>query len=173
MSAPLLDGISVDANGGAAAPRRELPRISRDQLMLVFSVLGIAVAALVVAYQLFGGPPSAATLSRTRDMMCSETGTAFERYNVPDGATFPLANPKTGRNTLFPAEKCYWTKDGKAKTTPTLVLLNEFTGKTGTTICPDCGRKVTAHNALPSTDLRLEAAVREGKIKPEAPTPPK
>ena len=141
--------------------------------MLAFSILGIAVAALVVAYQLFGGPPSAATLSRTRDMMCAETGIAFERYSVPDGATFPLPNPKTGRSTLYPAEKCYWTKDGKAKITPTLVLLNEFTGKSGPTICPDCGRKVTPHNAPPPMDLRLEAAEREGKIKPEAAAPKK
>lgn len=46
----------------------------------------------------------------------------------------------------YPAELCFWTKDGKPKTTPTPVLLNSNLGKSEPTFCPDCGRLVVGRN---------------------------
>ncbi len=102
-------------------------------------------------------------------MICAETGEAFPKMTMPDNPDTPTVNPKTGRATLYPAETCYWNKDGTAKLRPTYVLLNGYTDKPGPTKCPDCGRVVVGHNPMPSAELLLKAAEREGKIKPEVP----
>ena len=49
----------------------------------------------------------------------------------------------------YPAELCYWTKDGKVKDSPTAVLLNLYVNKPGPTFCPDCGRLVVPNNPFP------------------------
>jgi len=94
-----------------------------------------------------------------------DTGEVFENYAVEEGSTQPWKNPKTGKNTLYTVEACFWTKDGKAKLEPTFVLLNEYIGKPGPTKCPDCGRTVVPHNPIPPAELMAEAAKREGKYK--------
>jgi len=65
------------------------------------------------------------------------------------GMEVPVKAPSGGM-TGWPAEKCYWTKDGKTKTEPTYVLLNVYLGREDPTFCPDCGRLVVAHNPAPS-----------------------
>jgi hypothetical protein len=90
----------------------------------------------------------AATLSRERVFICSETQKAFEHMPVP-GEQIPVLSPYSGKNTGYPAEACYWTKDGQIKSDPTWVLLNETIHKPGPTFCPDCGRLVVAHNPRP------------------------
>jgi hypothetical protein len=92
-----------------------------------------------------------------RVMICAETG---KTYNyTPHGAeTMPYYSPYSHKKTGYLAERCYWTKDGKAKLEPTFVLLNEYAGKEGKTYCPDCGREVVRHNPVPPMDMLLEAA---------------
>ncbi len=89
--------------------------------------------------------------------MDSESGEVIDQFSIPRGETFPYANPKTGKRTLYPVETCFWTKDGKAKFPPTYVILNERLGKPGPTTCPDCGRRVTVYNPTPPNDL-MQAA---------------
>jgi hypothetical protein len=89
--------------------------------------------------------------------MDSESGEVIDQFSIPRGETFPYANPKTGKRTLFPVETCFWTKDGKAKFPPTYVILNERLGKPGPTTCPDCGRRVTVYNPTPPSSL-MQAA---------------
>ena len=60
--------------------------------------------------------------------------------------TMPVLSPFSGKNTGYPAELCYWTKDGSIKTDPTPVLLNTYIGDNSPTFCPDCGRLVVGHN---------------------------
>jgi len=67
---------------------------------------------------------------------------------IKPGMKIPCEAP-SGKETGYPAELCYWTKDGKIKKDPTAVLLNETVGKTGPTFCPDCGRLVIGHNPMP------------------------
>lgn len=87
----------------------------------------------------------------------SVTGEPIENFRAPRGATFPFVNPKTGASTLYPAEACYWTKDGKAKFPPTYVILNDRLGKPGPTKCPDCGRTVRLFNPMPPDSLMQQA----------------
>ena len=63
--------------------------------------------------------------------------------------------PSPSGNNGYPAELCYWTKDGKPKDDPTPVLLNIWIGKPGPTFCPDCGRLVVAHNPRAGKDVRV------------------
>src|SRR5213082_3123356 len=73
----------------------------------------------------------AASISRDRAYIDATTGKPFEHTLAP-GDTIPLMAP-SGKRTGYPAELCYWTKDGKAKDQPTLVLLNSYVGKPGPT----------------------------------------
>src|SRR5437868_4033586 len=78
----------------------------------------------------------AASDSRHRLFICSETGRSFEQ-TLEAGMSIPIHSPHSGRNTGYPAERCFWTKDGTARKTATAVLLNELVGKKGPTFCPD------------------------------------
>jgi hypothetical protein len=88
--------------------------------------------------------------------MCSETRATFP-YAMHEGERWPVLSPFTNKKTGYPAEHCYWTRDGKRKAMPTYVILNENLGKPGDTICPDCGRVVIGHNPLPPTGTPLAA----------------
>lgn len=119
----------------------------------------LLLAALVWMWTHVGGR-SAAESSADRNFICSETRKAFS-YTIKDGDQYPVMSPYTNRPTGFPAEKCYWTADGKAKTTPTLVLLNMYVGVNEPTRCPDCGREVFPHNPRPPAELMREAIEAE------------
>ncbi len=164
--------ISADHDADAR-PRRAAPGTAtwRDRVMAVGAVAGLGAACVLLGYQLFGGPPSAAQLSRMRVVIDSETSEVIREFVVPDNEDLPFRNPRSGKRTLYFAEQCYWNKDGTAKLSPTYVLLNAYVGKEGPTLCPDCGRTVVGHNPMPPADLLLKAAEREGKLKPEAPPP--
>lgn len=156
-----------DQKGPAAAA----PADKRDRwgtIKIVGSIAALLMAAVVIGYQMFGGSETAATASRRRDLLDSETLEVFRDFGVEEGTRHPWKNPKTGKNTLYPAERCFWTKDGKAKAEPTYVLLNQFIGKPGDTMCPDCGRKVIPHNPTPPIKLINEAL----GVKEEQPAPP-
>ncbi len=100
--------------------------------------------------------------SRIRAVIDAETGEVLPEFRIRDGTSIPWRNPKTGRDTLYPATECFWTADGKAKLEPTYVLLNEYVGKPGPTYCPECGRVVVPHNPLPPAHLLIEAAQAAG-----------
>ena len=70
------------------------------------------------------------------------------------GMTFPVVNPSTGQATGYPAELCYWTKDGTVKDDPTAVLLHSYIGKPEPTFCPDCDRLVVPHNPMARPGMR-------------------
>lgn len=88
--------------------------------------------------------------------MDAESGEVFLQFPL-EGTGFPQANPKTGKATLYPAEACYWTKDGRAKLEPTYVVLRTWFGDRNPTKCPDCGRVVTKSNRMPPDALMQQA----------------
>jgi hypothetical protein len=128
--------------------------------MAIAAGIGILVACVLTYRQLVGTGPALENWSLTRAMIDSQTGEVFPQFRVKVGATVPYTNPKTGTATLYPAESCYWTKDGKAKLEPTYVLVNEYVGKPGATTCPDCGHRVVPHNPAPPVALMQEAMGR-------------
>ena len=96
----------------------------------------------------------------------ANTGKAFDHI-LEKGERVPIQTP-SGEKAGYPAEPCYWTKDGKAKTEPTWVLLNVYSKKPGPTFCPDCGRLVVGHNpppapgeSAPPTAANYKAPARE------------
>lgn len=147
----LVDERSAAIRGGTgASPGGVNARNARKQkVMAVASVAVLLLSGGIIYWQLFTGPPSAAAETRQRDLIDAKTGKQYLKFKIPPNSRFPYTNPDTGEATLYPAELCYWTRDGKAKLPPTYVLLNEYAGRPGDTICPDCGRKVVPHNPMP------------------------
>ncbi len=89
----------------------------------------------------------------TRLYICASTGQTFQ-YTLQIGDTTPVKSPYTGTNTGYPAELCYWTKDGSIATDPTPVLLNDYKGIHQPTFCPVCGRLVVFRNPPASAGRR-------------------
>lgn len=118
--------------------------------------IALLVSAGYLAWRTFSNPPQEAPDTVPVMYICSETGKTFAHVRK-SGEPSPVLSPHSKKNTGYPAEKCYWTKDGKIKDAPTYVLLNQHTGKPGPTICPDCGRLVVPHNPRPRRS-------EEGKI---------
>ena len=77
-----------------------------------------------------------------------ETGKGFHQKLSAD-LVVPCRAPDTGKMAGYPAELCYWTRDGRPKADPTPVALNDTLGKPGPTFCPECGRLVVHHNPAP------------------------
>jgi hypothetical protein len=127
-----------------------------------------AVAVLAIVLRSGRSLEDPGSRSRVRVAIDAETGTVFERYRIQDGDGVPWKNPRTGDRTLYPAEKCFWSEDGSFKDTPTYVLLNELIGKSGPTICPDCGRAVVAHNPLPPFPGDEPSGARERRERANA-----
>jgi hypothetical protein len=113
---------------------------------LALFVMGIAV--VVFSYKHYLGPSQAEILSREPTYVDSTTGQAFT-HTLVLGEKVPVKSP-SGGDTGYPAEPCYWTKDGKIKDTPDWVILNETLHKSGPTFCPVCGRLVQPHNPRPN-----------------------
>lgn len=101
---------------------------------------------------------------------CIETKKPFEGKMV-EGEKWPVMSPYSGKMTGYPVERCYWTKDGKRKEEPSLVVLNESLGKSGDTICPDCGRLVIGHNPIPDESVPLAESEEKPKSAESAPVP--
>ncbi len=109
---------------------------------------------LVVIWTIKGtfGESDAAAISADRIYIDSATLKPFEHV-LKIGETIPVKAPSGGM-TGYPAELCYWTRDGKVKDKPTPVLLNQDVGKPGPTFCPDCGRLVVGHNPRAEPGMR-------------------
>ena len=131
-----------DAGGGV----REFLQTPAGTGVAIGSVVVLCAVALWVLIGSMGGSEGAA-LSRDRTFIDAGTGRPFE-YTLKEGDTIPVASP-SGKTDGYPAELCYWTKDGGVKEDPTAVLLNEYVAKEGPTFCPDCGRLVVGHNPRP------------------------
>ncbi len=87
--------------------------------------------------------------SQNRMFMDAATGKSFS-HSIHPSDRVPIKAP-SGENTGYPAELCYWTKDGTIKKDPTYVLLNQYKSppEKGPTFCPDCGRLVRPKNPPP------------------------
>jgi len=113
---------------------------------LVTAVLIVAgLGAIVWSAKANFGESEIAARSRNRMYICSDTLKAFP-HELQMGEKYPIESPFSGKATGYPAEPCYWTKEGKPKDSPTWVLLNNLIGKSGPTFCQDCGRLVVGHN---------------------------
>jgi hypothetical protein len=110
-------------------------------------VIGSAIA-LVYSVQGFVSSDNPASLSRRGWFVDSATLQPFE-YQIQVGDKIPVVAPSGGR-TGYPAEPCYWTRDGRLRAEPYPVLLNSSIGKSEPTFCPDCGRLVKPHAAPPA-----------------------
>lgn len=144
-----LGGGPGGGRGGRMPPRN-----------VVLSVLAfgcLIFAAIFAARSLRSETASMERWSREHTLIDMETGEVFENMRLGDGVSFPVRNPNRGTDTLVPAEECYWTRDGRAKTTPTWV----YVPQSGSAICPDCGRKVVGRNPAPPVELMVEALERE------------
>jgi len=158
--------VEEDESAGLAARssgsgRSGMSRWSTPHLKLIAAIAMFLVAAIVLGVQIFGGEQSAAAETGARTVIDADTGEVIQRFKFPSGKPAPWINPRSGKATLHEAETCFWTRDGKAKSTPTYVLLNQSIGKAGQTICPDCGRPVVWLNPPPPGKLLDEAYERE------------
>jgi hypothetical protein len=103
---------------------------------VALGILGVGiVAAAISIWQNIGGGEAEA-IAGTPSYINAKTG---EVRKIKMGKEAPPAD-------FYPAESCYWTKDGKVKEQPTLVLLNTYKGSKDPTFCPDCGRLVVQLN---------------------------
>lgn len=158
----LIDEFDRGSTGSRAAGGRPgaIGGWKRPALALV-AIIATIGALTALAIQFTGRAPDYGSLTRQRTAKDAVTGELFEKFHIKDGDTLPWVNPKTGQRTLYPVERCYWTRDGKAKTEPTFVILNEMLGKEGPTICPDCAHVVVRHNPEPPIELVMDAFERE------------
>lgn len=110
----------------------------------------LALSVLVFSLSGYFQGSEAAQVSAERQFICSTSGKPFE-YKLKVGDSVPVDSPHSGQKTGYPAELCHWTAAGGIKEEPTLVLLEEYKGSSrGPTFCPDCGRRVVAHNPFPA-----------------------
>lgn len=123
-------------------------------------LVAAAVAAFLAIRNTFG-PSSEVARANDRIFVDADTGKQF-RHELKLGESIPVRAP-SGKETGYPAELCYWTRDGKVKPDPTGVLLNSWIGKPGPTFCPDCGRLVVGHNPMASPDRKPPPTKEEYK----------
>lgn len=112
----------------------------------IFGITCLVLAVWSIAHYL--GPSPAVAASTHGQFICAETGKPFSLTITP-GLTLPVRSPYSGKDTGYPAELCYWTKDGAIRTEPVPVLLNSYLGRRDPTFCPDCGRLVRSRNPQP------------------------
>jgi hypothetical protein len=121
-----------------------LERPAGKWIAIALTIVAIGAAVYVIKDAFF---PSVVSQERSRIFVDAQTGQGFT-HELQKGESIPVQAPSGGK-TGYPAELCYWTKDGQIKSDPTPVLLNSWIGKSGPTFCPDCGRLVVANNPPP------------------------
>jgi len=156
MSSPNQSSLLEDIDHGPAPTRAKSDERSPAsvpgwaQALIIVAALGVGGWAVVT---MSGGSNSVENSSRTRIAIDADTGEVFSNFRIREGDTIPFTNPDTGEATLWPAEACHWTADGEFKENPTYVLLDEYKGLPGPTMCPDCNRRVVQHNPMPPLDV--------------------
>jgi hypothetical protein len=108
-------------------------------ILLVVAAIGAAGYVIKTSWM-----PAAVSAERDRVFIDSTDNQPFN-HELEKDESIPVDAPSGGK-TGYPAELCYWTKDGQPKSDPTPVLLNSWIGKPEPTFCPDCGRLVVANN---------------------------
>jgi len=116
-------------------------------------IVGVAVLVVGLGFAVYVfkgsfGTDSAVANANERVFVDKETGKPFN-VDLKAGMKIPIKAP-SGKQTGYPAELCWWTKDGKIRKEPFAVLLNSVKGVDGPTFCPDCGRLVVGHNPRPA-----------------------
>lgn len=152
------DGARDQGSGERAGADGRFWKSNRFKVGL--SVTLLVLSLLIVVRSLGGTTPG--DQSRSRVVVDSITGEVFKDYLIREGTAFPWKNPKTGENTLYPGEPCFWTADGKAKLEPTYVFVKAYAGDKSKTLCHDCGHEVRTHNPNPPDSLMLEALKARG-----------
>jgi hypothetical protein len=150
-----LSGTRTESSG----LREFLNSPTGKMLSVGFAVVVIAVAGFLIWRSM--GLSEAEAMSRDRIFIDSKTMKPFE-HELKIGDMIPVDAPSGGK-TGYPAELCYWTKDGKEKKDPTPVLLKHWIGETGPTFCPDCGRLVVGHNPMPGPTAKVPPLKSEYK----------
>ncbi len=161
-----MAGMGQSPRGGSGGGMGDWLRENKSFVMAAGAGLLLIVSVGFGLKALMSGSPASdvAKSSRYRTLVDSETNDVFKEFKIPEGSKWPLKNPKTGTLSLYPAEACYWTTDGKYKEKPTWVFLRAYTqGLDAKTVCPDCGRPVVGHNPMPPVEIMLEAARAKGK----------
>jgi hypothetical protein len=126
---------------------REFFRTSGGKAAAVAVVVAAGVALWYSVKGNFGGDPA---MAMTNDPVFIDTEGHSWNQKVSAGMEAPpVKSPFTGKKDGYPAELCYWTKEGTIRSKPFPVLLNKWIDKPGPTFCPDCGRLVTEHNKTP------------------------
>lgn len=149
----LLEEDHVAPSAAGEAPR---PRSRAAAVKAGIAVAALLAAVAITAWQFAGMAPDIASQTGTT-LIDAETGALVKGHELKIGEQYPLVNPAHGRRTLWPAERCWWTRDGKVKPEPTFVMLKEYTGQGGETVCPDCGRRVVSRNPAPPLELIVKA----------------
>jgi hypothetical protein len=117
-------------------------------------VIAGGVVFLGVVFWIFRPTNPAREASSQRIFIDSKTMQPFD-VTLREGMMVPIKAP-SGGNTGYPAELCYWTKDGGTRKTPYAVLLkNVLNPNAGPTFCPDCGRLVRPHNPAPGPGVSV------------------
>ena len=122
---------------------------SRGGFIVAGMVGLVGIVAVVYAFKANFGTTDAERFTSDRTFIDASTGKPFS-YTIKIGDTLPITAP-SGQKTGWPAELCYWNKDGSIRKTPFPVLLNVYKnpGSREPTFCPDCGRLVVPHNPAP------------------------
>lgn len=146
--------------------KRIREKLKQGSPLGVGAVIVAVMVALFLVYVSFRntfGPSEAARAASERVFVCAETGKSF-KYRAQPGEKYPVPSPYSGKKSGYPAERCYWTREGKVKQEPTWLLRNNFTGIKGPTFCPDCDRFVDP-NAGPAIEGADPPPTREEYMK--------
>lgn len=130
------------------------------KVKLIGAISGLSVAAVILAVQFLFGGKDASDFANTIVVIDADSGEVVKGFVPPEGKMAPWSEGSHKR--LYPTERCFYTKDGKVKSEPTYVLVNELIGKEGPTKCPDCGRPVTLRNRSPKIE-EIEQARKDGR----------
>lgn len=117
--------------------------------------VGLAVFLLGITVIIYGvssltASTDLASLSRQGLFIDAATGKTFQ-YIIQTGDKVPVLAP-SGQRTGYPAEYCYWTREGTPREEPFPVLLSTYLGQPGPTFCPDCDRLVKPRSSPPLTE---------------------
>ena len=130
-----------------------LEKLEHSQSAKAVVIVVVLGAVAVAAYAIKNAISPAAVLQERERWFVDATTLIPFRHELVLGESLPVKAP-SGNMTGYPAELCYWTKDGTPKTDPTPVLLNMYLGKPGPTFCPDCGRLVVPRNPVPTPGMK-------------------
>jgi hypothetical protein len=145
---------------------REFLNTSGGKIVGICFIL-LCIGAVLYAIKNTFGASETEKFTNTRTFVCSETLKPYQ-YELKPGTRFPAPSPFSGKNTGYPAELCYWTKDGKIKQEPTAVLLNSWRKLPEPTFCPDCGRMVVPRNPKPAPGAKPPPTEAEFKANPRS-----